>query len=69
MTRYLVSDIINILNDEERYIMISLIKNIIYVLVFLYMAGVALHLTMQKAKADETKKAKVAKAEVSKQKQ
>ncbi len=33
--------------------MISLIKNIIYVLVFLYMAGVALHLTMQKAKADE----------------
>ena len=33
--------------------MISLIKNIIYVLVFLYMAGVALHLTMQKAKADD----------------
>ena len=33
--------------------MISLIKNIIYVLVFWYMAGVALHLTMQKAKADD----------------
>tara|TARA_Y100000389_G_scaffold108036_1_gene105172 strand:+ start:10102 stop:10425 length:324 start_codon:yes stop_codon:yes gene_type:complete len=31
----------------------SLIKTIVYVLGFLYLSGVALHLTMQKAKADD----------------